>query len=71
MGIDQSLHFFVQFRGTDRLVAVACPPVLEEHSIAQSQRIARLDLRNAFDRISAPQGQERVPHPPAPNLIAA
>src|SRR6516164_5307544 len=53
MGIDQSLQFFVQFRGADRLVAVACPPFLEEHSIALSQRIARLDLRNAFNGISA------------------
>src|SRR6516162_9776679 len=55
MGIDLSLHFFVQFRSADRLVAVAFPPFLEEHSIALPQWIAGLDLRNAFDRISTPQ----------------
>jgi hypothetical protein len=71
LGIEQALHFFVQLRGADGPIAMACPPLLEEHGIALSQWIARLDLRNALDGISAPQCQQWVPHPPAPNFIAA
>src|SRR5690349_13487355 len=64
--INQLNYSSIQLGGRDRFVAVAPLPGSEDCGDEQSVRIARLERRNALDRIDAAQSNKRIAHPAAP-----
>ena len=69
--VDEMPDIGMEIAHGDRMIAVSLPPGGEQFGGGLPASVPLLGLTDPFDRISAAEGDKRIPHPPAPCLEAA